>query len=170
MAAFYELATGRAPITPQPGIFLRHRSNAVSVRARRRRVNNTTDQNDNLVEAAETATSNTAASVTSSSANRGRKTRLYTSEYDESTKFASKSEERLSSSSSKWRSRAYSNEWDAAAPVNRRNSYEDDYDNNTDDEEPFARPVSRRGAPERKSVHSGDPFQRSRSRISQYNR
>ena len=136
----YELA--KTPATP--GLFLRNRANAISVRSQRRR--KVVDQNDNEIFETETKPQN----------RQHRKSR-YSSEFDTSVQ-QSKSEEILSKSYR--RDRAYSNDWDGEYRKNRKHSFDKhDFDEDIDIDLP-PRPVSRRDF-ERKS----EVFSRSRSRI-----
>jgi hypothetical protein len=128
--------------TPQPGIFLRHRSNAISVRARRRKG---VDQNDNVVDEPKTPT-----------LGQNRRSSRYSNEFDD--KLQAKSEERVNLSENWRRQRAYSNDWDAS-DKRRKNSYEDEDDEDEEEDDLQPRPVSRRDF-ERKS----EVFCRSRSR------
>lgn len=108
--AVYELSR-----TPTPGMFLRNRSQAVSVRARRRKV---LDQNGNDIEDCEKLPK---------TPNHRRRNNRYSNEFDESLQLYTKSEEQLTSN---WqvRERAHSNDWE------RQNSVEEE----------VQRPVSRR--------------------------
>ena len=147
----YELS--KTPATPA-GLFLRNRSNAISVRSQRRAGNRgkVLDQNENEVYEHE-----------QQKPQRQRKSR-FSNEFDTSVQ-QSKSEEILSKSYSR-RERAYSNDWDGEYKTRHRSSSkhwspEDDADFDHDDEDlPPPRPVSRRDF-ERKS----EVFSRSRSRM-----
>ena len=127
--AVYELSRA-----PTPGMFLRNRANAVSVRARRRKV---LDQNGNDIE------DSIPMPKTPNPSSHRRRTNRYSNEYDESLQLYTKSEEHLTSN---WqvRERAYSNDWDRE----RQNSVEEE----------IHRPVSRRDF-DRKSEN----YSRSRS-------
>ena len=135
----YELA--KTPTTP--GLFLRNRANAISVRSQRRRKN--VDQNDNEI------------FETESKPQRQHRKSRYSSEFDTSANLQSKSEEILSKSYR--RERAYSNDWDGEFRKNRKSFENEDFDDDIDIDLP-PRPVSRRDF-ERKS----EVFSRSRSRI-----
>ena len=141
----YELS--KTPATPA-GLFLRNRSNAISVRSQRRSANNrgkVLDQNENEVYEPQ------------------RRKSRFSNEFDTSVQ-QSKSEEILSKSYSR-RERAYSNDWDGEYKSRHRSSSkhwnpEDDADFDPDEDLPPPRPVSRRDF-ERKS----EVFSRSRSRM-----
>ena len=147
----YELS--KSPATPA-GLFLRNRSNAISVRSQRQNRNRESsrktvlDQNENEIYEHEL---------------KPRRKSRFSNEFDTSVQ-QSKSEEILSKSYNR-RERAYSNDWDGDYKPRRNSKHwnnedDEDFDLEDMDDLPPPRPVSRRDF-ERKS----EVFSRSRSRM-----
>ena len=158
--------------TPTPGMFIRNRTNAISVRSRRSR--KVLDQNENEINSEEVSKNSGKSGGHAGSRDDGggggrasqirpRSRSRFSSEFDQSVS-QSKSEEILMPSDYHRRERAYSNDWEKR----RKNSCEENL-NNLDaedddlDENILARPVSRRDF-ERKSEVFSSRSTRSRSR------